>query len=78
VLGHTENRNDMAGQWFNEWPLDTWVDSPNFFRLREKFLPMLGNELAENPEPDLDDESREALIPVHHRNGNALPSATPP
>jgi len=26
-LGDTEDRNDVSGQWYNEWPLDTWVDS---------------------------------------------------
>ena len=30
VLGDTEDRNDVSGQWYNEWPLDTWVDSPIF------------------------------------------------
>jgi len=23
VLGDTENRNDVSGQWYDEWPLDT-------------------------------------------------------
>jgi len=30
VLGDTEDRNDISGQWYNKWPLDTWVDSPIF------------------------------------------------
>jgi hypothetical protein len=30
VLGDTEDRNDVSRQWYNEWPLDTWVDSPIF------------------------------------------------
>ena len=30
VLGATEDLNDVSGQGYNEWPLDTWVDSPIF------------------------------------------------
>ena len=30
VLGDTEDWNDVSGPWYNEWPLDTWVDSPIF------------------------------------------------
>jgi len=30
VLGDTKDRNDVSGQWYNEWPPDTWVDSPIF------------------------------------------------
>jgi len=29
-LGDTEDRNDISGQLYNEWPPDTWVDSPIF------------------------------------------------
>jgi len=63
VLGETEDRNVISGQLDDEWPLDTLVDSPIFGSLRETFLPMLVNEPAEYPEPDQDDESREALLP---------------
>jgi len=52
VLGDTEDRNDVSGQWYNEWALDTWLDSPIFQWLRERLLPMLGNKHAEYPEPD--------------------------
>jgi len=27
-LGATEERNEVSGQWCDEWPLETWVDSP--------------------------------------------------
>jgi hypothetical protein len=30
VLGDNKDRNDGSGQWHNEWPLDTWVESPIF------------------------------------------------
>ena len=30
VLGDTEDRNNVSGQWYDEWPLDTSVDSPIF------------------------------------------------
>jgi len=78
VLGDTEDRNDVSGQWYDKWPLDTWVDTPIFRWLRETFLPMLVNKHAEYPEPDEDDPSREALLPEQERHKNALPSAPPP
>jgi len=77
VLGDTEDRNNVSGQWHDEWPLDTWVESPIFRWLRETFLPMLVKEPAEYPESDQDDASRETLLP-EERNQNALPSAPPP
>jgi len=46
VLGDTEDRNDISGHWYNEWPLDTWVDSLIFQWLRATFLPMLANAAA--------------------------------
>jgi len=49
VLGDTEDRNDISGQWYNEWPLDTWVDSPIFRWLRDTFLQMLVNAAVEYP-----------------------------
>jgi len=39
---------------------------------------MLVNEPAENPKPDLDEESREALLPEQDRYENVLPGAPPP
>jgi len=77
VLGDTEDRNDVSGQWHDEWPLDTWVESPIFRWLRGTFLPMLVKEPAEYPEPDQDDPSSETLLP-EVRNKNAPPSAPPP
>jgi hypothetical protein len=38
VLGDKEDRNDLAGQTYDQWPLGTWVDSPIFRYLRGKFL----------------------------------------
>ena len=78
VLGDTEDRNDTSGQWYDEWPLDTWVDSPIFRWLRETFLPMLVNEPAEYAEPDQEAESKEALLPEQDRYEIALPGAPPP
>jgi hypothetical protein len=78
VLGDTEDRNDVSGQWYNEWPLDTWVDSPIFRWLRDTFLPMLVKEPAEYPEPDEDEASNEALLHEPESNKCALPSAPPP
>jgi len=78
VLGDTEDRNDVSGQWYNEWPLDTWVDSPIFRWLRDTFLPMLVKESAEYPEPDEDEASNEALLHEPESNKCALPPALPP
>jgi hypothetical protein len=47
VLGDTEDRNNVSGQWYDEWAIDTWMDLPIFRWLREKFLPMLVKEPAE-------------------------------
>ena len=30
VLGDTEDCSDISGQWYDEWPLNTWVDTPIF------------------------------------------------
>jgi len=67
----------VSGQWHDEWPLNTWEESPIFRCLREIFLPMLVKEHAEYPEPDQDNASREMLLP-EERNENAPPSAPPP
>jgi len=78
VSGDTEDPNDVSGQWYDEWALDTWVDLPIFRWLRETFLPMLVKEPAEYPEPDKDDPLREALLPEQKRHENSLPGAPPP
>jgi len=78
VLGDTEDRNDIAGQWDDEWALGPLVDLPVFQSLRETFLPMLVYEHAEYPEPDEDDPLNDALLPEHERHHNALPSAPRP
>jgi len=77
-LGVPEDRNDVSGQWYDEWPLDTWVDSPIVRWLRDKFLPMLVNEPAEYPEPDEDEASNEALLLQHEIIKSTLPRAPPP
>jgi len=77
VLGDIEDRNNVSGQWHDEWPLDGSVASPIFRWLRDTFLPMLVKKPAEYPEPDKDDTLREMLFP-EQRNDNALPSAPPP
>jgi len=78
VLGDTEDRNDVSGQWYNEWPLDTWVDSLIFRWLRDTFLPMLVKEPAEYPKPDEDEASNDALLHEPESNKCSLPSAPPP
>jgi hypothetical protein len=78
VLGDTEDRNDVSGQWYDVWALVTWVVSPIFRWLRETFLPMLVKEPAEYPEPDEDDPLREALLPEQNRHENTLPGSPPP
>jgi hypothetical protein len=78
VLGDTKDHNNVSGQWYDEWALDTWVDSPISRWLSETILPMLVKEPAEYPEPDGDDPLREALLPGQKRNENALPGSPPP
>jgi hypothetical protein len=78
VLGDTEDRYCVLGQQYDEWALNTWVDSPIFRWLRVSFLPMLVKEPAEYPQRDEDDPLREALLPEQRRHENALPGAPPP
>jgi len=78
VLGDTEDRNDVSEQSYNEWPLDTWVDSPIFRMLKDTFLKMLVKETAEYPMPDEDEESNEALLHEPECNKSALRRASPP
>jgi hypothetical protein len=61
-LGDTEDQNDVSEQSFNEWPLDTLVDSLIFRWLRETLQPMLVNESAEYSDPHEDKTSHEALL----------------
>jgi hypothetical protein len=77
VLGDTEDCNDVSGQRYDQWALDSWVDSPIFRSLKVTFLPMLVKELAKYPEPDEDDPLKEVLLPEQRRHKNAL-SAAPP
>jgi len=78
VLGDTEDRNDVPGQWYNEWPLDTWVDSPIFRWLTDTFRPMLVSAPVEYPKPDEDEASNEVLLHEPERDKSALPHAPPP
>ena len=78
VLGDTEDRNDVSGQWYKEWPLDTSVDSAIFRWLQDTFLQMLVKEPAEYSEPDEDEASNQALLHEPESNKCALPSTPPP
>jgi hypothetical protein len=76
LLGDTEDPKDVSGQCYNEWPLNTSVESPIFRSLRQRLLPMLVQEVAEYPGPDQNDGLRYMLVP-DERTENSLPS-TPP
>jgi len=78
VLGDTKDQDDVSGQWYNEWPLDTWVDSLIFRSLSGTFLQMVVNESSEYPEPDKDEASNEALLHKPERLKSTLPRALPP
>jgi len=78
VLGDTEDQNDISWQWYNEWPLDTWVDSPIFWWLRDTFQPILVNAAGEYPKPDEDEALNETLLHEPESNSRALPCAPPP
>ena len=78
VLGDTENRNDVSGQWYNKWPLDTSVDSPIFHWLRGTYLLMVVNVAVEYLEPDEEKALNETLLPKPESNSRALPCAPPP
>jgi len=66
VLGDIENCNVISGQWHDESPVDTWVDSPILQWLQDTFLLMLMNKPAEFPDPDRGDASSEARHCVKH------------
>lgn len=76
-LGDAEDCNEVSGQWYNEWPLAAWGDSPIFRWLIETFLPTFVNIPAEYPEPEDDDTSRETFLP-DDRNENAMPCVPRP
>jgi len=78
VLGDPMDQNDVSGQWYDVWPLDTFMYSPIFRWLRDTFLPMLVNEPAEYPEPDEEEASNEALLHNPESYWSILPSAPPP
>jgi len=78
VLGDPNDRNDVSGQWYNEWPLNTSRDSPILWWMRDTFLPMLVKDPAEYPEPDKDEASNEALLHEQDSTKSALPRAPPP
>jgi len=78
VLGDTEDRKDVSGRWYNEWPLDTWVDYPIYRWLRETVAPMLLNQSAEYPEPDEDEASNEAILHTPESHKCTLPHAPTP
>jgi len=78
VLRDTEDWNDITGQCYNEWPLDTSVDSLIFRWLSDTFLPMLLHVAAEYPEPDKDEASNQALLHEPDHDSRALPHPPPP
>jgi len=77
VLGDTEDRNDVSGQWYNEWPFNTGVDSPIFRWLTDTFLPILFNAAAEYPKSDEDEASNEALLHEPESHSRTLPHSPP-
>jgi len=78
VLVDTEDRKDVSEQWYNEWPLDPWVDSPTFWWLRDKYLPILVNKSAEYHKPDEDEASNVGLLHEPESLKRTLPPAPPP
>jgi len=73
VLGVNVDQVHVSGQWYDELPLNTWVDCPMFWSLREILLPMLINKSAEYPEPGEDEASIEALLHRSESIKNDLP-----
>jgi len=78
IFGDTEDRNDISGQWYDEWPLDRRVDSPNFWSLRDTFPPTLVNARAEYLEADEDDALNDVLLCDSERKKTVLPCTHPP
>ena len=77
VLEDTEDWNNVSGQWYDEWPLDTWVDSPIIQWLSDTFLPMLVNKSVEYPKPDEDEASNEMLLYKAESSKSTVPHAPP-
>jgi hypothetical protein len=78
LLGDTQDWNDISGQWYNEWQLNTWGDFPIFRWLRDMFRRMLVNAAAEYAEPDEEEASNEVLLHKLERNSRALSRAPSP
>jgi len=78
VLGDTEDRNEVSGPWYGEWPLDTWMDFLISSGLTELFLPMIVNKSAEYREPDEDEASHDALLHKPESDKSTLPRTPPP
>jgi hypothetical protein len=77
VLGDTEDWNNVLGQWDNEWPLDTWVDTPIFRWLRNPFLQILFKEPADYPKREKEEASNEEILHEPESNQCFFPSAPP-
>jgi len=78
VLRDTEDQNDISSQSYDEWPLDSSVDSQLFWQLRDSLLPMLVNAPTEYPEPDKDEASNVVLLHEPERYESASPRSPPP
>jgi len=78
VLGDTDDQNDISGQLYDEWPLDTWMDCPIFRWLRDTFLPMLVDSPREYPKPDKGKASNQVLLHRPESINSALLCAPPP
>jgi len=78
VLGDTEDSNNVSRHCYDGWPIDSWVDCPIVWWVRETFLIILSNKPAEHPEPGHVDRSSEVLLPEQERHGNVLSSTHPP
>jgi hypothetical protein len=72
-MGDTEDRNDVSGQWNDEQPLITWVDSPSFQWLRVTFRLMLAMSQAEYPKTDEDEATNKMHLCELRSNKFALP-----
>jgi len=72
VLEYTQDCYEVPGQWYNQWPVDPWVDSSKIRWLRDTFSPLLVHTHVEYPKSDKGNTSREALFPEPERNENAL------
>jgi len=78
VLGDTEDQNTVSGQWYDEWPLNSWVDSRNFRSQRVEFLAIFVHIPVEYPDPDEDEASHEVPLTEPESNMSYLPRAPSP